>query len=88
MDQLARRFGTIFPWLLVYLWSIPLALLLSDVLNWQYDGDLGWWVVIAYTAPVLFLAEPFGNTIPLNVLAIGYLLALCVVSWLFVRSRV
>jgi hypothetical protein len=32
---------------------------LSSSLNWQYDGDLGWWIVAAYTAPIQILAEPF-----------------------------
>ncbi len=60
-------------WLLLYLWSVPLALLLSDLLNWQYDGGIGWWLVAGYTFPVLMLSEPFSGAVDINILAACYL---------------
>jgi len=63
-------------WLLLYLWSVPLALLLSQLLNWQYDGGIGWWLVAAYTFPVLLLSEPFSGAVDMNILAACYLVLL------------
>jgi hypothetical protein len=42
-----------------YLWSVPLALMISDVLDWSYDGGPGWWLVAGWTAPVVFVASWF-----------------------------
>jgi hypothetical protein len=72
-------------WLTAYLWSVPLALYLSSALDWQYDGDAGWWVVAAYTAPILLLTEPFGGAVSNEVLAVVYLTALLLVTVAVVR---
>ena len=45
-------------WCLVYLWTTAAALAISFAAGWQYDGDLGWWLVTAYSLPGLALATP------------------------------
>ncbi len=45
-------------WCLVYLWTAAAALSISYAAGWQYDGDLGWWLVMAYSFPALTLAGP------------------------------
>jgi hypothetical protein len=55
------------------------------VLNWQYDVDLGWWVVAAYTAPLLFLTEPFSGSVSNTVLAVVYFSILLVLTVAMVR---
>lgn len=72
-------------WLTVYLWSVPLALFFSSALNWQYDGDVGWWIVAAYTAPILFLTEPFSGSVSNTVLAVVYFSILLVMTVTMVR---
>lgn len=61
-----------------YLWSVPLALSVSDALDWQYDADLGWWLIAGYTAPVMFLGEPFRGTVSFETMKEAYLAALTV----------
>ncbi len=73
-------------WLTAYLWSVPLALFLSSALHWQYDGDLGWWIVAAYTAPILFLTEPLGRSIPNTMLAVIYFTSLIILTLAVARS--
>ena len=70
--------------LLIYLWSVPAAVALSSVMNWQYDGDVGWWLVTAYTAPVMFLAEPFRPD-TFGALAAIYFTVVGLASVLFLR---
>ena len=48
---------------LAYLWTAAAALAVSYSAGWEYDGDLGWWVVTVYSFPALTL------TIPVNWLA-------------------
>lgn len=72
--------------LIGYLWSVPIALFLSSALNWQYDGDLGWWIVTAYASPVLFLAEPFGGSVSNNLLAAMYFVVLIILTVAVARS--
>jgi hypothetical protein len=47
---------------LAYFWAAAAALGISHFLNWQYDGGLGWWAVVAFTFPAevieSFLAAP------------------------------
>jgi hypothetical protein len=45
-------------WCLVYLWTAAAALAISYAAGWQYDGDLGWWLVAAYSFPALALESP------------------------------
>ena len=75
-------------WLTAYLWSVPLALSLSSALRWQYDGDLGWWVVAAYTAPVLFLTEPLNGSIPNTMMAVVYFTSLIVLTVAVARHAI
>jgi len=52
-----------------YLWSVPVAFAVGSVANWQYDSDLGFWIVAAYTAPVMLLSEPLRGSISLEAMA-------------------
>jgi len=45
-------------WCLAYCWTAAGAVAISYVAGWQYDGDLGWWLVAAYSFPALALASP------------------------------
>lgn len=45
-------------WCLVYLWTAAAALAISYLAGWQYDGDVGWWFVTAYSFPALAVASP------------------------------
>jgi hypothetical protein len=64
---------------------VPLALGLSAAMNWQYDGDLGWWIAAAYSFPILFLTEPFSGSVPIETLtgvfAAILLVITAVVGW-------
>jgi hypothetical protein len=72
----------VFAGALLYLWSVPLALFISNKMAWQYDGDIGWWLAMAYAFPVGILAEPFANLGDQTIL-IGYFVLLTLASiWL------
>ena len=43
---------------LAYLWTSAAALAIGSAAGWQYDANLGWWVVAAYSFPALALASP------------------------------
>jgi hypothetical protein len=45
-------------WCLAYFWTAAAALAINSAAGWQYDGDLGWWLVTAYSFPALALASP------------------------------
>jgi len=40
---------------LIYFWAVVGALVLNYEMNWQYDGNLGWWLVAGLSYPVLWL---------------------------------
>ena len=80
MNRLLSRRMTMLIWFIGYLWSVPLAIFLSSALKLQYDGDVGWWIVMAYTAPILFLMEPLGGSVSFKLLAIAYLIFLFVIT--------
>lgn len=44
-------------WTLIYLWTAAASLELNQIMDWQYDGDLGWWLVAAFAFPALGLAD-------------------------------
>jgi hypothetical protein len=44
--------------ILAYAWSAVAAIEINQLAGWQYDGNLGWWIVTAYSAPALALASP------------------------------
>jgi hypothetical protein len=46
---------------LVYMWSAAAALGINYAAGWQYDGDLGWWFVTAYSMPALALVAPIAS---------------------------
>ena len=73
-------------WITGYLWTVPAALALSRALDWQYDGDIGWWVVMALTAPILMLTAPFGSAIPFAVYTTAYIVILFAMTLLVVRN--
>ena len=50
-----RRIGV---WCLAYLWTAVGAVAISHTAGWQYDGDVGWWLVVAYTFPAFLIATP------------------------------
>jgi hypothetical protein len=86
MNSIKSKLIKALPWVVVYLWSVPAALLLSDFLNWQYDGDPGWWIVAAYASPIMALTEPFAGYVSIEDLAIGYFVLLCTLT-IFVFRR-
>ena len=69
-----------------YLWTVPAAIALSRVHDWQYDGDIGWWVVTAYSAPIIMLTAPFGSAIPFVAYTIAYIIVLFAVTFWVVRN--
>jgi hypothetical protein len=80
----SRRY-TLLRWITGYLWTVPVAVFLSRTFNWQYDGDLGWWIVAAYTAPIQFLAEPFQG-IPKYIFTVAYGVFLLTLTVIVVRA--
>ena len=40
------------------MWTAAAALAISHFAGWQYDGDIGWWLVVAYTFLALIAASP------------------------------
>ncbi|WP_156348800.1 hypothetical protein [Sphingomonas sp. Leaf230] len=83
--QRPRR-QTLLVWITGYLWIVPAVITLSRVLNWQYDADIGWWVVMAFTAPIIMLTEPFGSAVPFPVYTTAYLVVLFAMTLLVVRN--
>ena len=73
-------------WIIAYLWSVPVALALSSALNWQYDGHSGWWIVAAYTAPILIFTEPLGSSVPDVLYIVVYCMALLALTASVVRA--
>lgn len=63
-------------WSLGYLWTAAAALAISYALNWQYDGDLGWWLVMAYSYPAVAIALPIRMAGDQDIGVIGSLLVL------------
>jgi hypothetical protein len=55
----SKRTGAIFLWLTAYLWSVPFTIVILEFMEWQYDLDLTWWIVVGWTAPVVFLGSWF-----------------------------
>lgn len=92
MNLQLSRAAVILLWLTGYLWSVPLALAVSNAWGWQYDGDLGWWLVAAYSAPVMFLSEPLRGSISFDTMTVIYfailiVLTVCMIGYLAVRWR-
>lgn len=44
-------------WCLLYLLTSVAAVALNSAVGWQYDGDLGWWLVMVYSLPALALSS-------------------------------
>lgn len=40
-------------WPLIYIWTAAVAVLINVTAGWEYDGDLGWWLCVLYSAPVV-----------------------------------
>ncbi len=92
MNLQLSRAAAILLWLTGYLWSVPLALAVSNAWGWQYDGDLGWWLVAAYSAPVMLLSEPLRGSISLDAMAVIYfamliVLTVCMIGYLAFKLR-
>ena len=60
IGPLARR---VIVWCFAYFWTASAALAISYAVGWQYDGDLGWWLVAGYSFPALLLASPIQSMI-------------------------
>jgi len=86
MTNRRPRHHTLLIWIMGYLWTVPAAIALSRVLDWQYDGDIGWWVVTAYSAPIIMLTAPFGSAIPFVAYTIAYIIVLFAVTFWVVRN--
>ena len=67
--------------------TAPVAVLVSHTLGWEYDGDIGWWLVAAYSAPLLMLSEPFDVAIRADVIGGVYVILLMGASLLYWRAR-
>lgn len=59
-------------WCLVYFWTAPAALAISFAADWQYDGDVGWWLVMVYSFAALALASPVFTLAPNDDLGAAY----------------
>lgn len=85
-SRMTRALG----WVLLYLWSVPLAWWISDAFDLAYDGVGVWWLVAAYTLPVSLLFEPF-NAQGREILHVCYFVLLSLASiwfmWRLYRSR-
>ena len=86
MTNRRPRHHTLLIWITGYLWTVPAAIALSRVLDWQYDGDVGWWIAMAYTAPIIILTEPFGSAIPFGAYTIAYIIVLFAMTFWVVRN--
>lgn len=75
-------------WVAAYLWSVPLVLFVSSWCDWQYDGDLAWWLAAAYTFPILMLTEPFSGSVPLQAYIAPYAVFLLVITAFAARNLV
>ena len=83
--MLSKR-NTLLRWVLVYLWSVPAVMLLGRTMNWQYDGDIGFWIVLAYTAPVLYLLLPLLAFFTEYTIWAAYGVALLILTIIAVRA--
>jgi FtsH-binding integral membrane protein len=83
--MLSKR-NTLLRWVLVYLWSVPAVMLLGRTMNWQYDGDIGFWIVLAYTAPVLYLLSPLLAFFTEYTIWAAYGVALLILTIIAVRA--
>ena len=86
MTNRRPRHHTLLIWITGYLWTVPAAIAVSRVLDWQYDGDIGWWIVMAYTAPIIMLTEPFGSAISFVAYTIAYNIVLFAMTFWVVRN--
>lgn len=73
-------------WILGYLWSVPAVLLVGRTMNWQYDGDLGFWIIFAYTAPTLYLLSPLAAFSTEYANWVAYGVALLILTIIAVRA--
>jgi predicted dienelactone hydrolase len=88
MSAKPSRGSKLLVWLTGYLWSVPPVVLLPYVAGWQYDADLGWWLAVIYTAPVIFLTEPLGGSVSYFALTAVYFLFLVPLTVLVARRAV
>jgi len=61
-------------------------MMIVHLLDWQYDGDAGWWVAMAYASPVMLLFEPFSG-LGLKTLGLIYLAVLVIASAAYLWMR-
>ncbi|MBB5720081.1 ABC-type uncharacterized transport system permease subunit [Stakelama sediminis] len=91
MQLRSLLFRRIVLWALFYLWSATGLLTISALMQWQYDGNGGWWVATIYGAPALILASSFhalfSNQNTALAVAIAILIAISAVG-LIVEMRV
>jgi hypothetical protein len=73
-------------WCLAYFWTAAAALAISYAAGWQYDGDLGWWLVAAYSFPALALASPLLSLVGNSDLGANY--SLIVLAAITVASAI
>ena len=73
-------------WIVGYLWVVPVAMLLRSTMDWQYDGDLGFWIVFAYTAPILYLLSPLTALFTEYAIWVAYCLVLLILTIIAVRA--
>ena len=76
-----QRSEQVIRWSLIYLWSVPLLMLIVHLLDWRH-GDPGWLAVLAYAAPVMLLLEPFSG-FGLKTSGLFYLAAITIISAAF-----
>lgn len=81
IEPLRRCLGV----LVFYLWSVPLVLLICARMDWQYEGDAGWWFTAAYTTPVWLLARRLASGLDTGALQTGYAAIVLMLSLVWLR---
>jgi len=55
-------------------------------MNWEYDGDMMFWIVFAYTAPVLYLFSPLTALFTEGMIWVAYGVGLLALTIIAVRA--
>jgi len=76
-------------WGLMYLWSIPVVMLFGQLMNFEYDSGLGFWLVAAYSLPAHLVMESVRSMYDskLALAAVCYFVPLIVASAAFLHFK-
>jgi hypothetical protein len=86
---MSRKFERIAAWLLLYLWSVPVVLLVQNRMAWQYDGDWEFWLATIWSWPAWAVSEALRSFVSDGeaLMAACYFVPLTVASAVFVHYR-